>query len=494
MNGKSRPPLVIMLLFFLTLVAPAWGGDKEENVVLKPPPAELELLTIDKAIETALANNLEYKAQWETLGVAAGVLTQAAKRPNPEWELGYVTDRMLANHGDREYSLAVAQTFETAGKRKYRILAARSGMDKVKSDVENSERALIADVKSAFYKTMTAERQLKLTREMLKFIENFVSTQTSRLREGAIPELALNLAKVELSRAQRSLLQAEAGVRTARIHLNQRMGVPHNTPLKLLGEFSAPLPEYDPDAIVEAALRRRPDVRSLENELKQQEYDLFLRKAEAKPNVTFGLELLRKRNLFDTSDIRYTVPNTLPPPIIFGKTAVIAHGPTPDPPPTGAIISQIADQHYFLRFKLSMPLPLFNRNQGAIESALAGRRAAHLKLSYLRETVRNEITTAYETVVLAQKARTLYETGILPQLSENLHIVTESYKLGAQSILAVIQEQRTFLEVNAQYLQTLSDFQTALILLESALGGKIDDIPRKDPATPSRAAVPVISN
>ena len=69
----------------------------------------------------------------------------------------------------------------------------------------------------------------------------------------------------------------------------------------------------------------------------------------------------------------------------------------------------------------------------------------------------------------AEKVLSLYRTNIIPQLEENLKLTEEAYRLGEVGILAVIQEQKKFFEVNDGYLTALHDRQTAFVKLESSV-------------------------
>jgi cobalt-zinc-cadmium efflux system outer membrane protein len=67
----------------------------------------------------------------------------------------------------------------------------------------------------------------------------------------------------------------------------------------------------------------------------------------------------------------------------------------------------------------------------------------------------------------------LYKADIIPQLEENLKLTQEAYRLGEVGILAVIQEQKKFFEVNDGYLTALHDRQSALVKLESAVATEL---------------------
>jgi cobalt-zinc-cadmium efflux system outer membrane protein len=73
----------------------------------------------------------------------------------------------------------------------------------------------------------------------------------------------------------------------------------------------------------------------------------------------------------------------------------------------------------------------------------------------------------------AEKVLLLYKSNIVPQLEENLKLTQEAYRLGEVGILAVIQEQKKFFEVNEGYLTALHDRQAALVKLESSVASEL---------------------
>ncbi|WP_272946183.1 TolC family protein [Geobacter sp. OR-1] len=88
--------------------------------------------------------------------------------------------------------------------------------------------------------------------------------------------------------------------------------------------------------------------------------------------------------------------------------------------------------------------------------------------------VEREIETACANLQNSEKILSLYTTSIIPQLEENLQLTREAYSLGEVGILAVIQEQKKFFEINEGYLSALHDRQTAMVRLEAAVGSALE--------------------
>jgi cobalt-zinc-cadmium efflux system outer membrane protein len=123
-----------------------------------------------------------------------------------------------------------------------------------------------------------------------------------------------------------------------------------------------------------------------------------------------------------------------------------------------------------LGLKLTIPLPLFDRNQGRLQEALARTSRSEREYDAALTTVRREVATAHARLKSSEKILALYARDILPQLEENLRLMREAYQLGEVGILSVIEEQRKFLEVNEGFLNDLKSALIATARLEAAAG------------------------
>jgi cobalt-zinc-cadmium efflux system outer membrane protein len=127
-----------------------------------------------------------------------------------------------------------------------------------------------------------------------------------------------------------------------------------------------------------------------------------------------------------------------------------------------------------LGVKISIPIPVFDRNQAGIREARAKRQGAESRLEFARRNAVREVEGDHARLAAAEKAVGLYATGILPQLEENLKLIQEAYQLGEVGILSVIEEQKKYIEVHEGYLTALAERQAALVRLEASVGAAIE--------------------
>jgi cobalt-zinc-cadmium efflux system outer membrane protein len=185
------------------------------------------------------------------------------------------------------------------------------------------------------------------------------------------------------------------------------------------------------------ALGLRPDLKALEAEKGRGDADIILAKAEKVPNLTAGLFYAQDRS----TDA------------------------------TGAGEEKVRDN--LLGIRLSMPIPVFDKNQAGVQEARAKKSSSESRLLAASRNIEREVETAYASYLNSEKVLSLYKTNIIPQLEENLNLTQEAYRLGEVGILAVIQEQKKFFEVSEGYLAALHDRQTALVKLESAVATEL---------------------
>ena len=133
-----------------------------------------------------------------------------------------------------------------------------------------------------------------------------------------------------------------------------------------------------------------------------------------------------------------------------------------------------------LALSLSMPLPLFDRNQANIGRARLDIRRAENDVERLRLQIGHEVI---EAVRKAQRSQTLLEvfegapaenrersSGMVAKAETALHVAEKSYQAGALSLLELLEAQRTYLDSKAQYLRVLYDFRQAAVDVTYAAG------------------------
>lgn len=395
---------------------------------------DVHSLTLPQAVEHALANNGELKALRAEKEVARAGLERAVLFPNPTLELSADTGAMTGSSDENSASIGLSQEFLTGGKRAKRLAVAEREVEEVHQQIADRERQLALEVKSTFAELIQTQKRRELAQRAIELNAKLLEITKERLTAGDIPELEVNLARVEVSRSEGRKIEAERQLTPLLAKLRTLLGLPAGEEVTFADIPERRLLSVTPDELTRLALANRPDLKALQATRAKGDAAVVLAEAERIPNVTAGLGYTYERSGLEVGDI------------------------------------EARDKDHLLGLRISIPLPVFDRNQAGIREARARRQGAESRLEFARTSVAREIEGDYARLAAAEKSLELYATGILPQLEENLKLVQEAYQIGEVGILSVIEEQKKYIEVHDGYLAALADRQTALARLEASVG------------------------
>ena len=400
---------------------------------------ETQQLALPQVIEISLQNNGELKSFRDEKGIREASKTRAGLLPNPVLDVEGGTGALTGSSAENSLGIGVSQEFLLAGKRDKRLTIAERELEAFRWQLADRERVLSYEVMTAFYDAMLAEQRLKLTDRSIELNRQLLDVTKDRLAAGDIPELEMNLAKVELTRSEGTRIEVERELLQSRARLFTYMGLPSGETPAIAGaldnNFSLTKSLAD---LKQLALGHRPDLKALEAEKSRGDADIALAQSEAIPNLTAGLAFKREATSIEVNSV------------------------------------ENKDTDYLIGIKLSMPIPLFDKNQAGVQEARAKLNSTESRKTAATRNVEREVETAYISVLNADKVLSLYKTNIIPQLEENLKLTQEAYRLGEVGILSVIQEQKKFFEVSDGYLTALHARQLALVKLESTVAADIN--------------------
>jgi len=122
----------------------------------------------------------------------------------------------------------------------------------------------------------------------------------------------------------------------------------------------------------------------------------------------------------------------------------------------------------FVTFGLTLNLPVRNKNQGAIEAAVAMAEAAKRRREFGELTIRREIATSYVRFERAARAMEIFRAGVQGQSQANLDVIRQTYELGSKTLLDYIAEQRRFIEVENEFIDAMLETYRARVEIERA--------------------------
>lgn len=380
-----------------------------------------EPLTLSDALRIGLADN-PLIAAWEAkVKAGEGVLSSARAFPNPEigGRLGRIT---RFNPGDYEGSVELSQLLEVPAKRKYRRQAAEMDLKATSFEREGLKLTFIFEVKTAFYRLLLAEKNLEVAQDNEKSARTFLSSAKIRVEVGEAPEFELIKAQVEMARATNEVQKAANKVSLAKANLNTLLGRPGSSPLEIAGALESPPEELNLESLMQKALERHPYIQQQNYLVERQSRLLDMARASRYPDLTV----------------------------------------------TGFYDREIDKE--LAGLGLSVPLPLWNHQRGAIATAAAEKARAEAELRNLQNETTRLVTEAYQNYVIAKDLIQAFSQQLLKQAEETRRIAEISYREGAFGILELIEAQRTARQTSLDYQQALYDQKVAEAALERATG------------------------
>ena len=403
-----------------------------------PPPEQTTVasktlrLSLNEALGLFVSQNLDVLIAKYGIEYTKGQEVTARLFPNPLLSVGtlssYTQGRTLSNSG--QLFTQVAQLFELAGKRGYRIESAGFGTQSAEAAFEDAVRLLGLTVKDSYYRVQLAQRRLMLAEENRERFSRILDVNTIRFKKGYIAEVDLIRLRLQMVDFQSQVIQSLQEAESAKGELRQLLRLSPNTMLELTTELGFRRIDPDIEKLRVAALAVRPDIRAKRYTFSQRESDLKLAKAYRIPDVTIG-------------------------------AGYAVQGPQgPDNP------GQVA-------LNAGIPLPLFNRNQGGIRQAEVSLQAAEADLNKTVNRVENEVEVAYLNLLQSRRLVEAYFGEVLEDARSTFSIVERAYERGGATILDLLDAARTSRTIQQNYIEALFDYQHHLFQLESAVGQEI---------------------
>jgi cobalt-zinc-cadmium efflux system outer membrane protein len=417
----SRSSIAVWVGFWLALGACAAVARAQA------PPK----ITLHQAIRLALAHNASMQAARSLIPQSQAAEVTADLRPNPVitgdgmfipiFQPGQLTASNINTIS--EFDLGASYLIERGGKRQRRFQAARDATAVVTSQVSDAERTLTYNVAQQFIGVLLAESTLSFAKQDLASYQNTLQINQARYKAGAISDS--DYLKIELQ-----LLQFQTDVSSAQLARMQALVALR----QLVGYESAPA-DYDVAGslayqplttalgqLQAQALTLRPDLRAARQGVTAAQSQYALARADGKQDVT----------------------------VTFNYTHV----------------SALNNGTFFV----SVPLPIFNRNQGEIARTQAAITQAQDSEISAREAVLTDVANAYDTVQSNARIVKLYQSGYLNEAKESRDISQYAYQHGGASLLDFLDAERSYRATELGYLQSLAAYQLSLEQLREAVG------------------------
>ncbi|MEP6741388.1 MAG: TolC family protein [bacterium] len=394
-------------------------------------------MSADEAVAFALAHNGELLAAREEIEAARGLIKQASLKPNPTLD---IERKQQLNGTDNDTMIGGTLPLELGGRRSARVAVVQQELELGEKLFADRERLLAAEVRAKFGEALGHMLKLGFTEDLLSTSDRGYRLVVARVTEGRTAPLEQNMVLVEVNRI-RSLREVNEGkVEVSLLELRNLIGMPSEEPLRLRGDLDhlvEPLPSLT--ISTELALRDRTDLQAA-------------RVAETLAEAR--IEQARAAGRLDAS--------------VNGKYELMNFGfPQRGFDSQGRLVP-IQGTFHSVAVGVTLDLPVRNRNQGAIEAAVAKKNAAMRRREFAELTVRRDVASAFARYQRAARAAEIYRVGVREQANANLDVIRQTYELGSKSLLDYISEQRRYIEVETGYIDSLLDTYAARVEIQRA--------------------------
>jgi cobalt-zinc-cadmium efflux system outer membrane protein len=405
-------------IFFLPLVGAGIG----QNTTL---------ISLDQAIDLALAHNHSIKATRTLILQNQAQEITANLRPNPT--LGadsqfvpFFSPQDFSGENlnqTQQFDIGIGYLFERGHKRQRRLQAARDQTAVTRAQVTDAERTLAFNVGQQFVSVLLAESTLEFALQDLKGFQQTVDISEAQFKAGYIGEGDYLKIKLQLLQFQTDVSSARLAKVQALVGLREFLGYNAVTAdFDVIGDLAYQPINANLEDLKMKALRERPDFRATELGITAAQSQILLAKANAKVDVN------------GTYDFTHVAGE---------NTASI-----------------------FANFEL----PIFNRNQGEIARTGYALTQAQEQQQAASDTVLSDVANAYEAVKSNDEVVQLYTSGYLKQAQDSRDISEYAYKRGAASLLDYLDAERSYRSVQLAYRQALASYMNALEQLKEAVG------------------------
>jgi cobalt-zinc-cadmium efflux system outer membrane protein len=398
------------------------GGIPVETTSAPMDLAALEAFAIENHPAVSQAN--------ADLQAAIGTMIQAGLYPNPS--IGYEADTVNTGRTRGNQGVMLTQTIKTAGKLDLKKCSATMSLYNSQLAQSKTSVAARSQVRRAYFAVLVAQEQERVAEALAEFTHEVYRVQVDQLRAGqAAPYEPMQLRALAVQ-ARGAILVARNRTDSARRQLAASLGSPNAAPPVAAGQVDRPGPRIEFEPAVAAALERHPDVLAARNSVSKARYDLRLAEVTPIPDV----------DIYSAIQKDFTTPP-------FGTT---------------------------YNLQVSVPVPVFDRNQGAIRTACGLLVRASEEERRLQTTLTADFARAFERYRTSRELVDLYRDQIIPDQSRAYRGVYEHHQQEPAKVTFgdIVTAQQSLANSITTYLASLTEYWSAVVDLAELL--QLEDV------------------
>ena len=393
-------------------------------------PAVTNQVLLDDLVNEALEKNPELNFYRAEIAAARGGRKSAGAWANPEVsaEIGQkrVKDSSGALLGEgAAWAVSVNQTFEYPGRLSLRKAIANRDIQLAELGFAQFKLALAARVRTLGYNIFIAQEKLAAAREVADRFQALTDVLVQRDPAGVTPVLETRIIEASTITLQRQASEASIAAQSALLELNQLRGQPPGASVRVSGAQLNFRQSPALETLLDAARTNAFELRIRQTELEQQGFKVSLAKNERFSGVTVR-------------------------PFLSQEKA--------------------GDKETRVGLGVSMPLPLWNRNTGNIETAKAREQQAQTSLLVTQREVERRVTENALALQVKLEEMGKWRADSVQKFREAAELADRHYRLGAVPISTYVELQKQYLEAIAAILDTKKEALEAAQTLEQLTG------------------------
>ncbi len=401
------------LLGVALAVAPLWARAEA------PEP-----LTLARALELA-ARAPRLQARRAEIAEAQGRLGAAEVFPfDPAIDVEGAA-RLGADETSADFEVGLSQALPLGGWRSHRTDAARAEVAAARARARADARRLAAEVHLAFVDAQTARALRSVAEAERDLATRLLEVARKRLDAGAGTQLELNVAAAELARVGQRVAQAIGDDVAARAALAQALGLPADALPTPEGDVTAEAPAPAPllPALLEEAATRRADLEALADAERAARARLEEARASSWPGITLRVFGGREEN----------------------RDTLVGGG-------------------------VELPLPVFDRNAGAVAEASAAAARATAEREIQRLDALREVVEAHARHEAAAEALRGLRAHLVGTFEESLALIEKSFAAGKATVSDVLLMRSAFFDAQRALVESAAAAARARVRLDVAAG------------------------
>jgi len=369
------------------------------------------LLPYQEAKTRLMRENLNLLAAYYDVNIAKAEARQAKLWNNPYFIFNgdlYSNETNEYFHFRNQHLLQIEQTFSYAGKHTNNVKLARIGVEMAEKQLEDVMRSLLFEMGNIYNNLAALQQKQGLYDQVILNYDRLMEATRKQLQVGSISLTEALRLESEYIAVKTEALQNYNEKEKAMADLRTMLRLPENTSITV--EQKLPLVEQNFDSLnlAEQAIGIRPDLEALKINQRYQERNLKLQKSTAVPDVKLAYQPRDRGS-------NYVRP--------------------------------------YQGFNVEFVVPLFDRNQGRIQSAEFNMKKSVLEFEQMENQVRNEVVAAYNRYKNSSLGLTNYKPEFIDQIRQLNESTNQNFQKRNISLLEFIDQQRIFILTNIQLIE-----------------------------------------